>query len=479
MSQVGRILCFQPCYSGGEPASHKAFWTASTKPGSPFHGKTDLTSFGGSLLANCFNQALAGAYNMQDDDQDTTHFAMLHDDVCPDNGWLDVLMEELISHDADVMCALVPIKDPMGITSTAIDDPKDIFDPERRISLHEAYKLPPTFDSSDCGYPGRKILGNTGCWVADITKPFWKEMNPDGTLKIRFNIQDRIRRHPVTKRWVADVASEDWNFTRDVQAAGGKVMVTRKVGLGHTGKLPFNNREPWGVWHEDLPRKTKFHNQKIAGHPRTKDDSDPVDDVEGWITTNEGKTLSKAVKGMTVIEIGSYLGRSTIYLARTAKKVYAVDTFDGRGTPLPRLTREAFKANLIRYGVMENVVVMEGTSEEMVPKCGEVDCVFIDGSHEYMNVKQDIALAMGNLSCDGILIFHDYRSEKDPGVTQAVDEFLALNGGEIMGNIDTIIVVKPKSFKIPRPQYEYVEPSCPKLVRNGEIPVNSHAETLP
>jgi predicted O-methyltransferase YrrM len=52
---------------------------------------------------------------------------------------------------------------------------------------------------------------------------------------------------------------------------------------------------------------------------------------------------------------------------------------------------------------------------------GEVDFVFIDGAHDYDNVKADIAAWLPKLKPDGILAGHDYCANY-PGVIKAVKE---------------------------------------------------------
>lgn len=262
MSHVGRIFVFQPGYGAGVAASHRQFWMMGTKMGSPFHGKLNLAQHGISLLANCFNAAWVEALNRQADGEDITHFAMLHDDIAPDDFWVDTLMEDLLHYEADLMAAVVPIKDATGLTSTAIEDPNDLFSVERRLTVAEIKDLPPVFTAADCGYPGRKLLVNTGCWVCDFTKPWRLATNDDGSLKLRFTIKDTIRRNQFG-RWSAEVAPEDWNFSRDLHDLGAKVMASKRLGVNHFGMIPFRNDQDWGQWKYDQMFGHKFGNQPI------------------------------------------------------------------------------------------------------------------------------------------------------------------------------------------------------------------------
>lgn len=307
MSGHGRIYVCQPTYGGGSADSHRAFWSGACREKSPLRGRIVKVYGGRSLLANTFNSFWCHALNLQEwarleywqvelaeaGDPDlggqdpgwyarnrklgiqsgpfnndvaakeeseklalehhVSHFAMLHDDVCPQEGWLDQLLGDLEEHSADVMSAVVPIKDEQGLTSTAIDDPEDPWNVERRITMTELMRLPEVFGAADCGYPDRKLLVNTGCWICRLDRE-WRR-------HVSFTIRDRI----VYKdgKWTPEVASEDWNFSRDVQELGGKVMATRRVMLKHAGEMFYPNSHGWGNWKHDHHFAAKFGGRGI------------------------------------------------------------------------------------------------------------------------------------------------------------------------------------------------------------------------
>jgi hypothetical protein len=307
--KVGRIFACQPSYSGGMAGSHRAFWVGACKKDSPYHGKLTLGHQGGSLLASAFNGMYCHALNLQEvyedgwnarllnknkdvnpfkddkermqwywnagyDDAETgerkqkiTHFAMLHDDIIPDEGWLDILMDGLIAMDADLCAAVVPIKDFFGLTSTAIDDPTDLHHPygvERRITMAELDALPDIFTAADCGYPDRFLLANTGCWVCRLDQPWNRETDERGYLKAFFTIKDNIWKQD-NGRWVNGVAPEDWNFSRALGAMGAKVVCTKRILLEHYGKIGYNSKDTsWGFMKYDNVFGHKFDNKPIG-----------------------------------------------------------------------------------------------------------------------------------------------------------------------------------------------------------------------
>jgi hypothetical protein len=187
-----------------------------------------------SLLPYTFNLLWTGAINGS---RKFDYFAMLHDDITPQAGWLDVLLEELIANDADLVSAVVPIKDERGLTSTAVDSNPDQWNP-RRLTMREVCRLPDTFGSEHVGGP---ILLNTGCWVVRLGRT-WTE-------QVRFRQQDEIRKN-ADGVFEAHTIPEDWDFSRQLHSHGAKILATRKVKLHH-GSPSFTNVRPWGQWESD------------------------------------------------------------------------------------------------------------------------------------------------------------------------------------------------------------------------------------
>jgi predicted O-methyltransferase YrrM len=72
------------------------------------------------------------------------------------------------------------------------------------------------------------------------------------------------------------------------------------------------------------------------------------------------------------------------------------------------------------------------------------DLVFIDGSHDAPSVRRDIELSLAVLQPGGLLAFHDYERDCDPGVSLAVNELLA-TGAELVGQTETLAVVRPRA----------------------------------
>ena len=197
-----------------------------------------------SLLATGFNRYWCQALNERFD-----YFAMLHADICPAHGWLDILMDEMKATGADVMSCVVPFKEATGLTSTAIGDPEQTWKPRRRLTMKEVALLPDTFDAADAGYPGDVLLVNSGCFLVDLSKPWCRELNEDGSAKFHFTINDRIVN--TRGQFLTEVESEDWFASRQWARMGVKVLATKKVVLNHRGVFGYPNYGEWGDFEED------------------------------------------------------------------------------------------------------------------------------------------------------------------------------------------------------------------------------------
>ena len=98
--------------------------------------------------------------------------------------------------------------------------------------------------------------------------------------------------------------------------------------------------------------------------------------------------------------------------SEVAKKVYTIDTFKSHDNGVDQMdkftTLSIFAENVKGY---DNIVAIAGKSEEIIPALRlEVGVVFIDGWHEYEQVKKDIEVCGPKLKEGGIMIFHDFAS---------------------------------------------------------------------
>lgn len=222
-----RLVVALPSYNGTRhnavPLMHLARQVPLAEPVAPQS----------SLLAMSFNLCLATALRMRDEGR-ATHFLMVHDDIVPrGSNWFEVLWGAWKDSEAELLCAVSPIKDDRGLTSIAVES-SDPWRP-RRLTMKEVAAGPVTFSHPD-------ILLNTGCMMFDLRDP-WVD-------KCHFTVSDSVEWRD-GKMWPR-VMSEDWAFTRMARAAGARrIYATRAMHLDHVGQHRYPNDATWGMEHDD------------------------------------------------------------------------------------------------------------------------------------------------------------------------------------------------------------------------------------
>jgi MMP 1-O-methyltransferase len=159
-------------------------------------------------------------------------------------------------------------------------------------------------------------------------------------------------------------------------------------------------------------------------------------DVDGWLFLDEAWALHESVRNLarpgqpvTVVEIGSFKGRSTIALAlgvkaRGSGTVFAIDPHTGAGTPIgPVATAVEFQRNIAAAGVDKLVELLVTTSHAARPQFAakSIDLLFVDGSHEYEDLKTDITDWQTALKDESVVAFNDPCA---PGVYRALRELV-------------------------------------------------------
>jgi predicted O-methyltransferase YrrM len=173
---------------------------------------------------------------------------------------------------------------------------------------------------------------------------------------------------------------------------------------------------------------------------------------------------SDAPANAQVVEVGSWMGASTCFLAGGLKgeraKIFAVDNFQGLSTcgedaawyqrHFRRLgsnsTLEIFRQNFAALGftARSEPVVSDSlaAAQKLESMRGTIDLVFIDGDHAYEACKADIVAWAPFVKRGGVMAFHDFGSRAD-GVTRAIfEEIKAGRFAEIVGVAGTIIAFR-------------------------------------
>lgn len=232
---------------------------------------------------------------------------------------------------------------------------------------------------------------------------------------------------------LSDQWGDDLDFCRRVTEAGFDIWCDLDVKMGHmmTGIIwPFRTED--GKWERiaDLGAKWRL------ALPEPEEPWHAVSDeptiarasrIDGWMTPKELMWLAdQAFRHREIVEIGSFIGRSTRALAdNTPGRVTAIDDWKG-----PREFSASNKDWLAIFkqamdGLIESgkVIIKKMDHAKAIkdePK-KKYDMVFIDGDHSYEAVIRDIKGWRKRLLKGGLLAGHDYDF---PAVRKAVDELV-------------------------------------------------------
>lgn len=161
--------------------------------------------------------------------------------------------------------------------------------------------------------------------------------------------------------------------------------------------------------------------------------------------------------GSTLVEVGSFTGRSASMMASMIKdgrkyidfycvdrwtidpkKGYQKNIMEGKGDDVYAL----FKENLEKKGLFAQVKPIKKASVEAAKEFNDksLDAVFIDAGHEYEDVIADIKAWYPKVKDGGIIAGHDY-SHKFPGVVKAVNKIFI---NDFNNNVEIIADKIPK-----------------------------------
>src|SRR3990167_310454 len=154
--------------------------------------------------------------------------------------------------------------------------------------------------------------------------------------------------------------------------------------------------------------------------------------VNPQLTLDEARLLFETAKNcQCIVEIGTLKGDSALILGATGNDVVTIDNYFS-----PNSSGKESAKRLMEF---PRVRMVTSDSAKMGKFwVGPVDFLFIDGGHDYEQVKADIEAWSDKVS--GKIAFHDYGSW--PGVTQAVDEAIEQGKLKKVEQAGTLLVVE-------------------------------------
>ncbi|MBN1363972.1 MAG: class I SAM-dependent methyltransferase [Syntrophaceae bacterium] len=171
-----------------------------------------------------------------------------------------------------------------------------------------------------------------------------------------------------------------------------------------------------------------------------KFNKEKIDMVKGFLDEDEANCLYSlaldAGKRGPCLEIGSYCGKSSVYLGMACKEnstvLFSIDHHGGSEEQQPGeeyfdpdlLDKETGKIDTLRH--FRKTIFDFGLEDVVIPVIGRsatigsawktpVSLIFIDGSHAYESVLSDYEIWAKNLIPGGYLLFHDIFSDPAKG----------------------------------------------------------------
>jgi predicted O-methyltransferase YrrM len=183
---------------------------------------------------------------------------------------------------------------------------------------------------------------------------------------------------------------------------------------------------------------------------------------EDWFTMHisHWETVLRELQGRTasVLELGSFEGLSACFLLWRLRdaQITCVDTFTGipeyAAYGISSQLEDAFDRNVALVDasrVRKLVGETHRVLSELAAEQAQFDLVYVDASHQALDVLADAALSWKLLKEDGIAIFDDYGPlpfGEDPLLypTPAIDAFLGLvtDRHEVVDDLRQLIVRK-------------------------------------
>jgi predicted O-methyltransferase YrrM len=171
-----------------------------------------------------------------------------------------------------------------------------------------------------------------------------------------------------------------------------------------------------------------------------KPDEKLLNGVKGFLDAQEGRGLYKiALEASRIgpcLEIGSYCGKSTIYLGTACREnngiLFSIDHHRGSEEQQPgeeyfdtdlfdhelgRVdTLKEFRKTIEKAGLDDTVVPMVCRSDVAARTWATpLSLVFIDGGHSYEAVYTDYSAWAGHIMHDGYLLIHDIFKDPEKG----------------------------------------------------------------
>ena len=276
-----------------------------------------------------------------------------------------------------------------------------------QIQAHELFEILPTI--SDLPYAWIHLGGpqTNAVPLKERIDIHHKEVNSN------INTHAQVMTRPLMEALVTYVRGCAWPTSISIHS--DRLL----VGLCQRNRLPMAaTRKRLAVQNKSLQSDVTWSTPDRLGFKRNPKHF--FKDIHGWFDFEEIYTsASNAVKtGDTIVEIGSWLGRSAAFMAveLQSRNVYprfvCIDPFDRsdfkKHVPQAQNHREAFESQI--RPVRDAISIIQENSIEAARlfENESISFAFIDSLHTYDHLSQEIEAWLPKIKEGGILAGHDY-----------------------------------------------------------------------
>ncbi len=143
-----------------------------------------------------------------------------------------------------------------------------------------------------------------------------------------------------------------------------------------------------------------------------------VGEIPGGINPGDRRALyhlAARFKPSKVLEIGTHVGASTVYLASAlhhfSGRLTTVDIVDVNAPDAPWRSHglKAAPATILsRSGLGDTVTFLTRSASEALASRERYDFIFLDGDHSALAVYREVSAALGLLNPGGFILLHDF-----------------------------------------------------------------------
>jgi hypothetical protein len=145
--------------------------------------------------------------------------------------------------------------------------------------------------------------------------------------------------------------------------------------------------------------------------------------IPGWMGHDELTWLAiQSSTRSSIVEFGSFKGRSAKALASTPGKLYCVDQFNHDNTEreFPRYMSADIQSKRVEMVRCKTWQADRWLRDRKI----RPDMIFIDAGHDWRSVRDDIRMCQDLIAPGGLLCGHDFNPPEFPGVCLAVKELV-------------------------------------------------------